>query len=87
LTFYFHTFIFINTKPPIKMTNEEIIEELYWSAHRAGVFDEFRGEIGKITKNNPKTSMIDAAEQVYRRFRQEGLIRDGRNINHHQVIQ
>jgi len=69
------------------MTNEEIIEELYWSAHRAGVFDEFRGEIGKITKNNPKTSMIDAAEQVYRRFRQEGLIRDGRNINHHQVIQ
>jgi hypothetical protein len=69
------------------MTNEEIIEELYWSAHRAGVLEQFRSEVSEITKNNPKTKMIDAAEQVYRRFRIEGLIRDGRNVNHHQVIQ
>lgn len=67
------------------MTNEEIIEELYWSAHRANVFPQFREEIHQQLKSNPSISMIDAAENVYRRFRKEGLIPTGRNVNHHQV--
>jgi hypothetical protein len=67
------------------MTNEEIIEELYWSAHRANVFTEFSSKVNDVTKINPSRDKIDVVEEVYREFRSNGLIPTGRVVSHHQA--
>lgn len=69
------------------MTNEEIIEELYWAAHRANVFEDFRKEVSQLMKQNPSMEMVDAVEDVYRKYRKSELIPTGRNVNHNQVLE
>jgi hypothetical protein len=69
------------------MTNEEIIEELYWSAHRAGVFQEFSLEVNNRLKLVRPENRIGVVEQVYREYRKDGLIPTGREVNYHQVSQ
>ncbi len=67
------------------MTNEEIVEELYWSAHRANVFTEFSVKVNDISKLNPSRDKIDIVEEVYREFRLNGMIPTGRVVTHHQA--
>ena len=67
------------------MTNEEIIEELYWSAHRAGVFQEFSLEINKRLKLVRPENRVKVVEEVYREYRKDGSIPTGREVIIHQA--
>jgi hypothetical protein len=56
------------------MTNEEHIEEMYYSAHISGVFTEFSDEIVKIKNNDPKRNFSEVVESVFDEFVKEDLI-------------
>lgn len=56
------------------MTNEEHIEEMYYSAHISGVFTEFSDEIVKIKNNDPKRNFSEVVESVFDKFVKEDLI-------------
>lgn len=47
------------------MTNEEIVEELYWKAHQKGLFNEMRDEVSRLNKEYPKMSSIERVELGY----------------------
>ena len=55
------------------MSNEEILEEIYGTAHKCGVFNEFITEVNKLLKTNNET-IYQIAGQVYYEFKQKGLI-------------
>ena len=67
------------------MTNEEIVEELYWAAHRAGVFQEFSLEVNNRLKSVRPENRNEVVENVYREFRKNGLILAGRVVTQHQA--
>ena len=41
------------------MTNEEIVEELYWNAHNNGLFDEFSQNVNNRLKSLDKSKNIE----------------------------
>jgi hypothetical protein len=47
------------------MTNEEIVEELYWKAHQKGLINELRDEVGRLNKEYPNMSSIERVELGY----------------------
>jgi hypothetical protein len=47
------------------MTNEEIVEELYWKAHQKGLINELREEVGRLNKDYPSMSSIERVELGY----------------------
>ena len=47
------------------MTNEEIVEELYWKAHQKGLFNEMRDEVCRLNREYPKMSTIERVELGY----------------------
>jgi hypothetical protein len=47
------------------MTNEEILEELYFKAHKHGFIDKFRNEIDKIKVERSDLSRVDVAQKAY----------------------
>lgn len=47
------------------MTNEEIVEELYWKAHEKGLFSEMREEVGRLNKEYPTMSAVERVELAY----------------------
>ncbi len=47
------------------MTNEEIVEELYWKAHEKGLFSEMREEVGRINNEYPTMSTVERVELAY----------------------
>ena len=51
--------------PQTTMTNEEIVEELYWKAHQKGLFNEMRDEVCRLNKEYPKMSTIERVELGY----------------------
>lgn len=62
------------------MTNEEIIEELYWSAHNNGIFKEFSEKVHirlKSLEMNKNIDKINIVEEVYYEFVNNGLITQG----------
>ncbi len=47
------------------MTNEEIVEELYWKAHEKGLFNEMREEVERLNKEYPTMSTVERVELGY----------------------
>lgn len=47
------------------MTNEEIVEELYWKAHQKGLINELRDEVGRLNKEYPNMTSIERVELGY----------------------
>ncbi len=56
------------------MTNEEIIEELYWAAHISGVFNEFSTEVTSKLLDKNEMDRISVVESVYYQYVNNGLI-------------
>lgn len=57
------------------MTNEEIIEELYYTAFTHGVIESFRQDVGlKAQTNSEKLDMVTIVEEVFNSYVKEGLI-------------
>lgn len=55
------------------MSNEEILEEIYGTAHKCGVFNEFITEVNRLLNTTNKT-IYEITGQVYHEFKQKGLI-------------
>jgi|APGre2960657373_1045057.scaffolds.fasta_scaffold19551_4 hypothetical protein len=55
------------------MTNEEILEELYYIAESSGVFKEFSENVNHLTHNS-KFSIHEAVERTHLEFVEKGLI-------------
>jgi hypothetical protein len=49
------------------MTNEQILEELYFKAHKNGFIDNFRSEIEILRKENKSASHLELAECAYKK--------------------
>ena len=58
------------------MSNEKFLEEILYSAHKNGVFNQFMDEIDRKIRSGSKTTTHDAAPEVYHDFRSKGLIQD-----------
>jgi hypothetical protein len=55
------------------MTNEEILEELYYIAESSGVFEEFSENVNNLLYNS-KFSIHEAVERTHLEFIKKGLI-------------
>jgi hypothetical protein len=62
------------------MTNEELIEEIYWTAHQHGVIDTFRDEVCVRLKNTTNNNSILVIEEVYYEYIKNGLIGVSGNV-------
>lgn len=58
------------------MSNEQFLEEILYSAHRSGVFNQFMSEIDKKIQSGRCITTHDAAPEVYYEFKNKGLIKD-----------
>ena len=58
------------------MSNEKYIEELYYNAHKSGVFNEFSSEIDKKMSSERGIGRYEVTEKVYFQFLSEGLIKE-----------
>jgi len=58
----------------ITMTNEELLEELYWKAHHCGVFENFRNDVSLRLKDAINVEIIHVVESVYYEYIKNGLI-------------
>jgi hypothetical protein len=58
------------------MSNEKLLEEILYSAHRSGVFGQFMDEIDSKIKSGDSFTTHDAAPKVYHEFKNRGLIQD-----------
>jgi hypothetical protein len=47
------------------MTNEEILEEIYFKAHKKGFIDKFREEVDKLKLERSDLSRVDVAQRAY----------------------
>lgn len=63
------------------MTNESLIEELYWEAHSCGVFNEFHNDISEKIKNSYNVDNVIIVEDVHREYIKRGFISESCNIN------
>jgi DNA-directed RNA polymerase delta subunit len=55
------------------MTNEEILEEIYFQVHKSGIFNEFINEVNKLLKLTKQT-LYEIVNKVYYEFVSKGLI-------------
>lgn len=55
------------------MTNEEILEELYYIAKSSGVFQEFSENVNRLTHNSNLT-IHEAVERTHLEFVDKGLM-------------
>jgi len=62
------------------MTNEELIEEIYWTAYQYGVIDTFRDEVCVRLKNTTNNNSILVIEEVYYEYIKNGLIGVSGNV-------
>lgn len=62
------------------MTNEELIEEIYWTAHQCGVIETFRNEVYNRLKTTSNNSNVVVIEEVYYEYIQKGLIEVSGNV-------
>jgi len=58
------------------MSNEKFLEEILYSAHRSGVFNQFMSEIDQKIRSGSNITTHDAAPEVYHDFKNRGLIQD-----------
>jgi hypothetical protein len=58
------------------MSNEKLLEEILYSAHRSGVFTQFMDEIDLNIRTGDSFTTHDAAPKVYHEFKTKGLIHD-----------
>ena len=58
------------------MSNEKLLEEILYSAHRSGVFTQFMEEIDQNIRSGASFTTHDAAPKVYHEFKTKGLIQD-----------
>lgn len=58
------------------MSNEKFLEEILYTAHRNGVFNQFIEEIDKKIRSGASFTTHDAAPKVYHEFKTRGLIQD-----------
>ena len=58
------------------MSNEKFLEEILYSAHKSGVFNQFMEEIDVNIKSGLSFNTHDAAPKVYHDFKNRGLIQD-----------
>ncbi len=55
------------------MTNEQILEELYFKAHKNGFIDNFRSEIEILRKENKSASHLELAEFAYKKCKKSKI--------------
>lgn len=55
------------------MTNEEILEEIYFQVHKSGIINEFINEVNKLLKLTKQT-LYEIVNKVYYEFVSKGLI-------------
>jgi hypothetical protein len=58
------------------MSNEQFFEEILYSAHKNGVFNQFMEEIDLNIRSGLSFTTHDAAPKVYHDFKTRGLILD-----------
>lgn len=58
------------------MSNEEILEEIYFEVHRHDLLDVFTNEVNRIKKTENKKTIYEIVTDVYHNFLKEGIIKD-----------
>lgn len=58
------------------MTNEEILEEIYFVVRQNNVLDSFSDQVNRIMKFGEKKTMYEIVNEVYYKFIREGLIKE-----------
>ncbi len=48
------------------MTNEELVEEIFYKAHQKGIRTEVLLRVSKVMDENPKTNFYDAVHIAYK---------------------
>ena len=51
------------------MTNEELLEELFFKAYEKGFFNEMHDLIQELKINNPKMGSVDLAQIAYKKLK------------------
>lgn len=47
------------------MSNEEILEEIYFEIHKLGLFTEFSDKVNSLLKLDSKASQYDIVQKLY----------------------
>ena len=58
------------------MTNEEILEEIYFVVRQNNVLDSFSDQVNHLFKFGEKKNMYEIVNEVYYKFITEGLIKE-----------
>jgi hypothetical protein len=58
------------------MSNEKFLEEILYSAHKSGVFNQFMDEVDRKIRSGSNITTHDAAPVVYHDFKNRGLIQE-----------
>ena len=58
------------------MTNEEILEEIYFVVRQNNVLDSFSDQVNHLLKFGDKKPLYEIVNDVYYKFIDEGLIKE-----------
>ena len=61
------------------MSNEEILEEIYFDVRKNNVLDEFSDEVNKVIKSTNQRTLYDIVSEIYYNFISKGLIKNQSN--------
>jgi hypothetical protein len=58
------------------MTNEDILEEIYFVVRQNDVLDSFSEQVNRLLKFGEKKHLYEVVNEVYYKFIKEGLIKE-----------
>lgn len=58
------------------MSNEEILEEIYFVVHKHNLLDVFTNEVNRVKNIEGKKTIYEVVNDVYHNFVSEGVIKD-----------
>lgn len=58
------------------MTNEDILEEIYFVVRQNDVLDSFSEQVNRLLKFGDKKTIYEIVNEVYYKFVDEGLIKE-----------
>jgi len=58
------------------MTNEDILEEIYFVVRQNDVLDSFSEQVNRLLKFGDKKTIYEIVNEVYYKFVNEGLIKE-----------
>jgi len=68
--------IFINYPTLFKMSNEEILEEIYTTVRENNLLEEFSEEVNKTLSKTGQKNIYEVVNEIYYRFISEGILKE-----------